>query len=60
MKLEATVEYFDLEQNEMKKPGDILTVSEERGSVLVAANVAVIITEPAAPAKKAARKTAKK
>lgn len=60
MKLKVICEYFDLEQEEMKHPGDILTVSDERGSVLVAANVATIIAEPAAPAKKPAKRTAKK
>lgn len=60
MKLKVICEYFDLEQDEMKHPGDILTVSDERGSVLVAANVVTIITEPAAPAKKPAKRTAKK
>lgn len=60
MKLEVIQEYFDIEQESMKQPGDILTVSDERGSVLVKANVAIIVTEPAAPAKKTSKRSAKK
>lgn len=59
MKLEVTEEYFDIEQETLKKPGDILNVSEERGKVLIAARVAEPTPEQPVE-KKPARKTAKK
>jgi hypothetical protein len=64
MKLEVTEEYFDIEQETLKEPGDILNVSEERGKTLLAARVCVAVQgEPEAEkpaAKKPARKTTKK
>ena len=65
MKLEVTEEYFDIEQETLKKPGDILNVSEERGKALLAAHVCEVC-EAEAPkaekpaAKKPTRKTTKK
>lgn len=63
MKLKVIEEYFDLEQEALKEPGDILDVFEDRGQELIAAHVAEPLPEdekPAEPAKKPAKRTAKK
>lgn len=56
MRLEVTEEYFDIVLNEMKQPGAILDVSDERGRVLLDARVAKITKVQEAPAPKPAKR----
>lgn len=60
MKLKVTEEYFDIEQETLKKPGDILEVSEERGKVLLAARVCAELPEERPAGKPATQKHARK
>lgn len=60
MKLKVTEEYFDIEQETLKKPGDILTVTEERGKTLLAARVCAEVPEEPETEKPAPKRTARK
>ena len=63
MKLEVTQEFHDAEADVIRKPGDILTATEARGTALLAARVCTEMPEEpdAKPAaKKPARKTTRK